>query len=52
MEGSTGKERNEIEKSKTEYLCLNGTSKGSVKMLSNQLPEVKEFKFLGNVIAK
>ena len=28
----------------------NGTSEGSVKMLSSQLPEVTEFKYLRNVI--
>ena len=35
---------------KTEYMCLNGTPLGSVKMQSAQLPQVTEFKYLGSTL--
>ena len=35
---------------KTEYMCLNGTPLGSVKMQSAQLPQVTEFKHLGSTL--
>ncbi|XP_027219586.1 uncharacterized protein [Penaeus vannamei] len=37
-----------ISRSKTEYMCLNGISTGSVEMLQRQLPETMAFKYLGN----
>ena len=36
-----------MSRAKTEYMCLNGTPLGSVKMQSAQLPQVTEFKYLG-----
>ncbi|ROT72113.1 hypothetical protein C7M84_009515 [Penaeus vannamei] len=39
-----------ISKSKTEYMCLNGTSTGSVEMLQRQLPETMAFKYLGSTL--
>ena len=35
---------------KTVYMCLNGTSLGSVKMQSDQLPQVTKFKYLGSTL--
>ena len=35
-----------VSKTKTEYTYLNETSSGSVKMQSDQLPQVTEFKYL------
>ena len=32
-----------VSRAKTEYMCLNGTPLGSVKMQSDQLPQVTEF---------
>ena len=37
-------------KAKTEYMCLNGTPLGSVKLQSAQLPQVTEFKYLGSTM--
>ena len=37
-----------VSRSKTEYMCLYGESQGSVEMQYQQLPEVKEFKYLGS----
>ena len=39
-----------VSRAKTEYMCLNGTSLGSVKMQSAQLPQVTEFKYLGSTL--
>ena len=42
---------NESVKSKDrEYISQNGTPLGSVKMQSDQLPQVTEFKYLGNIL--
>ena len=37
-----------VSRANTEYICLNGTPLGSVKMQSAQLPQVTEFKNLGS----
>ena len=51
VEGSLGEERNaEVSRAKTEYMCLDGTPLGSVNMQSAQLPQVIEFKYLGNTL--
>ena len=42
-----GKRGMKVSRAKTEYMCLNGTPLGSVKMQSAQLPQVTEFKYLG-----
>ena len=39
-----------VSRAKTEYLCLNGTPLGSVKMQSVQLPQVTKFKYLGSTL--
>ena len=39
-----------VSRAKTEYMCLNGTPLGSVKMQSAQLPQVTEFKYLGSTL--
>ena len=39
-----------VSRAKTEYMCLNGTSLGSDKMQSDQLPQVTEFKYLGSTL--
>ena len=39
-----------VSRAKTEYVCLNGTPLGSVKMQSAQLPQVNEFKYLGSTL--
>ena len=39
-----------VSRKKTEYICLNGTPLGSVKMHSAQLPQVTEFKYLGSTL--
>ena len=39
-----------VSRKKTEYICLNGTPLGSVKMQSAQLPQVTEFKYLGSTL--
>ena len=39
-----------VKNRKTEYMCLNGLSRGSVHMEEHQLPEVQEFKYLGSMI--
>ena len=44
------KRRMKVLRAKTEYMCLNGTSLGSVKMQSAQLPQVTEFKYLGSTM--
>ena len=43
--GSLGEERIEWFKSKEIYMCLNGTSLGSVNLQSVQLPQVTEFNY-------
>ena len=40
----------EVSRAKTEYMCLNGTTLKSVNMLSVQLPQVTEFKYLGSTL--
>ena len=37
-----------VSRAKTEYMCLNGTPLGNVRMQSDQLPQVTEFKYLGS----
>ena len=39
-----------VSRAKTECMCLNGTPLGSVKMQSDQLPQVTEFKYLGSTL--
>ena len=39
-----------MSRAKTEYIWLNGTSLGSVKMQSAQLPQVTELKYLGSTL--
>lgn len=39
-----------MSRSKTEYMCLHGTSQGGVRMEAKQLPEVSEFKYLGSTL--
>ena len=39
-----------MSRAKTEYMWLNGTSLGSVKMQSAQLPQVNEFKYMGSTL--
>ena len=39
-----------VSRAKTEYMCLNGTPLGSVKMQSAQLPQVTEFQYLGSTL--
>jgi len=39
-----------VSRLKTEYMCLNGSSTGSVEMLQKQLPEKAEFKYLGSTL--
>jgi len=39
-----------VSRAKTEYMCLHGTSQGGVKMESQQLPEVTEFKYVGSTL--
>ena len=39
-----------VSRAKTEYMCLNGTPLGSVKMQSAQLPQVTDFKYLGSTL--
>ena len=39
-----------VSRAKTEYMCLNGTPLGSVKMQSSQLPQVTKFKYLGSTL--
>ena len=40
----------EVSRATTEYMCLNGTPSESVKMQSDQLPQVTEFKYLGSTL--
>ena len=39
-----------VSRAKTEYICLNGTPVGSVKMQSAQLPQAIDFKYLGSTL--
>ena len=39
-----------VSRAKTEYMCLNTTPLGNVKMQSVQLPQVTEFKYLGSTL--
>ncbi|XP_047471504.1 uncharacterized protein LOC125026943 [Penaeus chinensis] len=39
-----------VSRAKTEYLCLNGVSRGSIRMQDQQLPEVNEFRYLGSTV--
>ena len=39
-----------VSRAKTEYMCLNRTPLGSVKMQSAKLPHVTEFKYLGSTL--
>ena len=39
-----------VSRAKPEYMCLNGTPLGSVKIQSAKLPQVIEFKYLGNTV--
>ena len=39
-----------VSKAKTEYMCLDGVSSGSVKMHDQHLPEARDFKYLGSTI--
>ena len=39
-----------VSRAKTEYMCLNGTPLGSVKMQPAQLPQVTKFKYLGSTL--
>ena len=39
-----------VPRAKTEYMCLNGTPLGSVKMQSDQLPQFTEFKYMGSTL--
>ena len=35
-----------VSRARTEYMCLNGVFRISIRMQDHQLPEVREFKFL------
>ncbi|XP_047471500.1 uncharacterized protein LOC125026939 [Penaeus chinensis] len=37
-----------VSRAKTEYMCLNGVSIGSIRMQDQQLPEVSEFRYLSS----
>ena len=50
VEGSLEKRGVKVSRAKPEYMCLNGTPLGSVKMQSAKLPQVIEFKYLGNTL--
>ena len=39
-----------VSRTKRDYMSLNGTPLGSVKMQSAQLPQVTEFKYLGSTL--
>ena len=39
-----------VSRAKTEYISLHGTPLGSVKMQSDQLPQVTEFKHMGSTL--
>ena len=39
-----------VSRAKTEYMCLNGTPLGSVKMQSARLPQVTELRYLGSTL--
>ena len=39
-----------VSRAKPEYMCLNGTPLGSVKMQSAKLPQAIEFKYMGNTL--
>ena len=39
-----------MSRAKAEYMCLNGTPLGSVKMQSAQLSQVTEFKFMSSTL--
>ena len=43
--------RMEVNRSKTEYLCINGGNDNkTVKMEDKKVPRVKEFKYLGSTV--
>ena len=42
----------EVRRAKTEYMCLNGTPLGRVHMQSTQLPQVTEYKYMGNTLQR
>ena len=39
-----------VSRATTEYMCLNGTPSESIKMQSDQLPQVTEFKYMGSTL--
>ncbi|XP_047496500.1 uncharacterized protein LOC125044097 [Penaeus chinensis] len=39
-----------VSRAKTEYMCLNKVSRGSIRMQDQQLPEVSEFRYLGSTV--
>ena len=41
-----------VNRSKTEYLCVNGGNIEIVKMEDTKVPRVKEFKYLGSTAAR
>ena len=46
-----GKKRDEVNRSKTEYLCVYGENdKETVKMENTKVPRVKEFKYMGSTM--
>ena len=51
MEVCIGKKRDEVSRSKTQYLCINeGNNNETVKMEDTKMPRVKEFKYLGSTV--
>ena len=52
VEGSEALEKRGMKewRAKTEFMCLNGTTLGSVQMQSAQLPHVSEFKYLISIL--
>ena len=44
------KRRLKVSRAKTEYMFLNGVSRGSVRMQDHQLPDVREFKYFGSML--
>ncbi|XP_047480633.1 uncharacterized protein LOC125033295 [Penaeus chinensis] len=39
-----------VSRAKTEYMCLNGVSRGNIRMQDQQLPVVSEFRYLGSTV--
>ena len=39
-----------VSRAKTEYISLNGVSRGSAQVQDHQLPQIREFKYLGSML--